>query len=98
MLISCGSDDPIDGKKDNEESDSNHLRVSGCARNWLRLDCRMTKESSMKPAAPRILAIKGGLNVCFEVDRRPVWVGNGQPLLAHSVKKIDYSKINSHAV
>ena len=30
------------------------------ARNWLRSDCRMTKESSMKPAKPRILTINGG--------------------------------------
>ena len=27
---------------------------------WLRSDCRMTKESSMKPANPRILTINGG--------------------------------------
>src|SRR5664280_475936 len=30
------------------------------ARSWLRSDCRMTKESSMKPDNPRILTINGG--------------------------------------
>src|ERR1039458_900091 len=36
-------------------------RITGPrARNWLRSDCRMTKESSMKPANPRILTINGG--------------------------------------
>ncbi len=30
------------------------------ARNWLRLDCRMTKESSRKPADSKILTINGG--------------------------------------
>jgi hypothetical protein len=29
---SCGSDDPIDGRKDDEESDCNHPRVSGYRR------------------------------------------------------------------
>src|ERR1017187_3303749 len=36
-------------------------RITGPrARNWLRSDCRTTKESSMKPANPRILTINGG--------------------------------------
>jgi hypothetical protein len=36
-------------------------RITGPhARNWLCSDCRMTKESSMKPANPRILTINGG--------------------------------------
>src|SRR5450756_2826022 len=30
------------------------------ARNWLRSVCRMTKESSTKPASPLILTINGG--------------------------------------
>ena len=30
------------------------------APNWLRSDCRMTSESPMKPANPRILTINGG--------------------------------------
>ena len=37
-----------------------HTDYSPRARNWLRSDCRMTKESSMKPANPRILTINGG--------------------------------------
>jgi FMN phosphatase YigB (HAD superfamily) len=32
---------------------------STCA-NWLRSDCRLTKEPAMKPADPRILTINGG--------------------------------------
>src|SRR5664279_3412768 len=36
-------------------------RITGPrARSWLRSDCRMTKEPSMKPANARILTINGG--------------------------------------
>jgi acetate kinase len=60
MLISCGSGDPIDERKGDEEIDCNHLRSSGCARNCLRSDCRMTNDPAMNPAKPRILTINGG--------------------------------------
>jgi acetate kinase len=60
MFISCGSADPIDARKGDDEIDCNNLRASACARNGLRSDCRMTDESSVNPGKPRILTINGG--------------------------------------
>ena len=37
-----------------------HTDYESAVRNWLRLDCIMAKEASMKPANPSILTINGG--------------------------------------
>ena len=59
---SCGSDDPIDGRKDDEESDCNHLRVSGYR--------RRAAHRRVGPSFPQTLAAKNfNLNLDEMEDR-----------------------------